>query len=70
MTQNDIRRLAEESRRTHMNFVWSVHPAMQNGVDLSSRETVDQGVEAVLRKYRHLYLSLIHIFHDTLCDEP
>ena len=41
-----IRRLAEESRRTHMNFVWSVHPAMQNGVDLSSRETVDQGVEA------------------------
>ena len=28
---------------------------MQNGVDLSSRETVDQGVEAVLRKYRHLY---------------
>ena len=55
MTQNDIRRLAEESRRTHMNFVWSVHPAMQNGVDLSSRETVDQGVEAVLRKYRHLY---------------
>lgn len=55
ITQEDIRRLAEESRKTHMNFVWSVHPAMQNGVDLSSRETVDQGVEAVLRKYRHLY---------------
>ena len=55
ITQADIRRLAEESRKTHMRFVWSVHPAMQNGVDLSSRETVDQGVEAVLRKYRHLY---------------
>lgn len=55
ITQQDIRRLAEEAKRTHMNFVWSVHPAMQNGVDLSSQETVDQGVESVLRKFRHLY---------------
>jgi hypothetical protein len=55
ITQQDIRRLAEEAKKNHINFVWSVHPAMQNGVDLSSEETVDQGVEAVLRKFSHLY---------------
>lgn len=55
ITQEDIRRLAEEARKSHVTFAWSVHPAMQNGVDLSSRETVDQGVDAVVRKFSHLY---------------
>lgn len=55
VTQADLRRLAEVSAATKVNFIWAAHPAFSDPIDLSTRQGTMQGVADILRKYDHLH---------------
>lgn len=56
LTQDDIRALAEESKKCNIDFVWVAHPAMQRRLDMSSNATVDQEItNRLMPKFNSLY---------------
>lgn len=55
MTQDDMKTIAAKAAENNISFVWSIHPAMQNGIDFTDRESVEQGIEDILVKFDHMY---------------
>lgn len=55
MTQDDMRTIAAKAAENNISFVWSIHPAMQNGIDFTNRESVEKGIEDIIVKFDHLY---------------
>lgn len=55
MTQDDMKTIAAAAAANNISFVWSIHPAMQNGIDFTSRDSVDAGVTAIMEKFDHMY---------------
>lgn len=55
MTQDDMRTIAAKAAENNISFVWSIHPAMQNGIDFTNRESVEKGIEDILVKFDHMY---------------
>lgn len=55
LTQDDIREIAQMSKDCGIDFVWTVHPMMQGGVDITTTEGVNKGVGDVLAKYEMMY---------------
>lgn len=55
MTQDDMRTIASKAAENNISFVWSIHPAMQNGIDFTDRESVEKGIEDILVKFGHMY---------------
>ena len=55
MTQEDMRKIAAAAAANNINFVWSIHPAMQNGINFTDRNSVNKGIEDILKKFDHMY---------------
>lgn len=55
MTQDDMRTIAAAAAANNISFVWSIHPAMQNGINFLDKASVDAGIEAIMEKFDHMY---------------
>lgn len=55
MTQDDMKTIAAAAAANNISFVWSVHPAMQNGINFLDKASVDAGITAIMRKFDHMY---------------
>ena len=55
MTQDDIKTIAAAAAANNISFVWSIHPAMQNGINFLDKNSVDQGINDILEKFDHMY---------------
>lgn len=55
ITQDDLREIARKAAENNIDFVWSAHPAMQEGIDFTTDAGVNAGVAALMKKYEHLY---------------
>lgn len=55
ITQDDLRLMAAEARACGVDFVWAIHPAMQNGISFSSETAMESGLEAIMNKFRHMH---------------
>lgn len=53
-TQEELRHIAQVADKTHVNFVWSIHPMMdpKTRIDITKPEKIDQGVQDILNKFR------------------
>lgn len=53
ITQDDLRRLAAKAKACNVDFVWSIHPALEGGgINFSN---LDPGVEDIIHKFEDLY---------------
>ena len=55
MTQDDMRTITAAAAENNISFAWSIHPAMQNGIDFTSRDSVEQGIDDIMEKFAHMY---------------
>ena len=55
MTQGDMQKLAAAAAANNISFVWSIHPAMQNGINFLDRDSVNAGIDAILNKFSQMY---------------
>lgn len=55
LTQDDMRRISEKAAECNVNFVWAIHPAMQNSIDFSSPAAMDPGIEKIMEKFGKMY---------------
>lgn len=55
ITQDDIRTISAKAVACNVDFVWAIHPAMQNGISFSSNSSIDQGVEDIMTKFEHMH---------------
>lgn len=53
LTRDDIRALTEKSRKCGVDFVWSIHPALQGGG--ISFYNLDPGVADIITKFGYMY---------------
>lgn len=55
ITQGDLQTIATKARQCNVNFVWAIHPALQNGISFSGKAAMDTGIAAIMKKFEHLY---------------
>ena len=55
MTQDDMRTITAAAAENNISFAWSIHPAMQNGINFTSRDSVEQGIDDIMEKFSHMY---------------
>ena len=55
LSQDDFRAITREAEACNVDFVWAIHPALQNGISFSSEAGIDQGVSDIMEKFAHMY---------------
>ena len=55
MTQDDMRTITAAAAENNISFAWSIHPAMQNGINFTDRDSVEQGIDDIMEKFSHMY---------------
>lgn len=55
ITQDDLRLMASEAKACGVDFVWAIHPAMQNGISFSSETAMESGLQAIMAKFEHMH---------------
>ena len=55
MTQDDMRTITAAAAENNISFAWSIHPAMQNGINFTSRDSVEKGIDDIMEKFSHMY---------------
>lgn len=55
ITQDDLKTMTEAAKACHVDFIWAAHPGLQNGISFSSQSLMDQGIDALMTKFEHLY---------------
>lgn len=70
LSQDDIRQITAKAAECNVDFVWVAHPAMQNGINFGSTETIDQGVQDLMAKFDHMYDLGVREFGVFLDDIP
>ena len=55
MTQDDMRTITAAAAENNISFAWSIHPAMQNGINFTDRDSVEQGIDDIMEKFAHMY---------------
>lgn len=55
ITQDDLRTITQAAKACHVDFIWAAHPGLQNGISFSSQSLMDQGIDALMTKFEHLY---------------
>lgn len=70
LSQDDLRDITAKAAQCNVDFVWVAHPAMQNGINFSSNETIDQGVQDLMKKFDHMYDLGVREFGVFLDDIP
>ncbi len=73
ITQEDLRQIGAKSQACHVQFIWAAHPGIENGIDFSTNTTINNGVEDLMGKFRHMYNLGIRgfgVFIDDIFDNP
>lgn len=73
LTQDDFRHISEKAKECNVNFVWAIHPAMQNGISFASEAAMDPGIELIMEKFDKMYKLGIRgfgIFIDDIASKP
>lgn len=73
ITQDDIKEITQKADECNVDFVWAIHPAMQNGISFSSESGIDQGVTDIMAKFAHMYdlgVRAFGIFIDDMSYTP
>lgn len=55
ITQSDITAICEKAAACNVNFVWSIHPGMSNGINFGSTSGMDTGISEIMSKFAHMY---------------
>lgn len=55
ITQSDITAICEKAASCNVNFVWSIHPGMSNGINFGGTAGIDTGVSDIMDKFAHMY---------------
>ena len=55
ITQDDLRTITQAAKACHVNFIWAAHPGLQNGINFNYKDQMDQGIDALMTKFEHLY---------------
>lgn len=55
ITQSDITAICEKAADCNVNFVWSIHPGMSNGINFGSTTVMDAGISDIMNKFAHMY---------------
>ena len=55
ITQDEMKQLTAKAAECNVDFVWSAHPAMQEGIDFTSEAGITQGVTDLMTKFEHMY---------------
>ncbi len=55
ITQSDITTIAQKAVASHVDFVWAIHPGLNNGISFSSTQSMDTGIGEIMRKFEHMY---------------
>ena len=64
--QNDVRTLAAKAKECHVDFIWSVHPALQGGgIDFYN---LDPGIDQIMAKFDHMHQLGIRHFGVSIDD--
>lgn len=66
ITQDDLRSLAAKAKACNVDFVWSIHPALEGGgINFSN---LDPGIEDIIHKFDALYKLGIRHFGVSIDD--
>lgn len=55
ITRDEMKQLAQAAQKANVDFVWSAHPAMQEGIDFTTDAGVEKGVKDLMNKFEHMY---------------
>lgn len=55
ITQEDIRLLSEKAISCNVKFTWAIHPALENGISFENESGIDQGVNDIMNKFKHMH---------------
>ncbi len=55
ITQADITTIAQKAIASNVDFVWAIHPGMNNGLSFSSTQSMDTGIGEIMHKFEHMY---------------
>lgn len=66
ITQDDLRTIATKAKACNVDFIWSIHPALEGGgINFNN---LDPGVTDILQKFDHLYKLGIRNFGVSIDD--
>ena len=55
ITQDEMKELTAKAAECNVDFVWSAHPAMQDGINFQTEAGISQGVTDLMDKFDHMY---------------
>lgn len=55
ITQDDLRTMTQAAKACHVDFIWAAHPGLQQGINFYDKSLMDQGIDALMTKFEHLY---------------
>lgn len=55
ITQDDLRTMTQTAKACHVDFIWAAHPGLQQGINFYDKSLMDQGIDALMTKFEHLY---------------
>ncbi|HIY49944.1 MAG TPA: beta-N-acetylglucosaminidase domain-containing protein [Candidatus Barnesiella excrementavium] len=55
ITQDDLRTMTAAAKACHVDFIWAAHPGLQQPISFSDIAAMDQGIDALMAKFDHLY---------------
>lgn len=55
ITRYDIMKICDKAAACNVNFVWSIHPGMTNGINFGSTDGMDSGISDIMTKFAHMY---------------
>mgnify|MGYP001775277069 CR=1 FL=1 len=73
LCQNDFRELTAIAKACNVDFVWAIHPGMQNGISFTDESSIDQGVADIMDKFKHMHdlgVRAFGIFIDDMSYTP
>ena len=55
ITQDDLKQMTAAAKACHVDFIWAAHPGLQQPISFSNITAMDQGIDALMTKFDHLY---------------
>lgn len=55
ITQDDLKQMTAAAKACHVDFIWAAHPGLQQPISFSNIAAMDQGIDALMTKFDHLY---------------
>lgn len=55
ITQDDLKTMVQAAKACNVDFIWAAHPGLQQGISFSNESAMAPGIDALMKKFDHLY---------------